>query len=75
MRTKSREKEVKIGIEKVISSKNLKFVETDLMHDSGWEEIMSGCKYVMHDAMPVMIAEPKDPDEVFQPAVEGTERL
>ena len=42
------------------------------MHDSGREEGMSGCKCVMHVAMRVMIAEPKAPDEVFQPAVEGT---
>ena len=41
LRTKSREKEVKNGIEKVVSSKKLNFVETDLMHDSGWEEGLS----------------------------------
>jgi dihydroflavonol-4-reductase len=34
LRTKSREEEVRNGIEKVVSSKKLKFVETDLMHDS-----------------------------------------
>jgi dihydroflavonol-4-reductase len=75
LRTKSREKEVRNGIEKVVSSKKLKFVETDLIHDSGWEEGMSGCKYVMHIAMPFMIAEPKDPHEIFQPTVEGTKRV
>ena len=75
LRTKSREKEVKNGIEKVVSSKKLKFAETDLMHDSGWEEGMSGCKYVMHVAMPFMIAEPIDPDEVSQHTVEGTKRV
>ena len=75
LRTKSREKEVRNGIEKVVSSKKLKFVETDLIHDSGWEEGMSGCKYVMHIAMPFMIAEPKDPNEIFQPTIEGTKRV
>ena len=40
LRTKSREKEVRNGIEKVVSSKKLKFVETDLIHDSGWEECL-----------------------------------
>ena len=44
IRSKSREEEVKNGIEKVVSSKNLKFIETDLMNDAGWEEGMSGSK-------------------------------
>ena len=56
LRTKSREEEVKNGIEKVVSSKNLKFIETDLMSDAGWEEGMSGCKYVMHPAMPFTLS-------------------
>tara|TARA_E500000075_G_C6955205_1_gene301909 strand:- start:285 stop:1295 length:1011 start_codon:yes stop_codon:yes gene_type:complete len=75
LRTKSREEEVKNGIEKVVSSKNLKFIETDLMSDAGWEEGMSGCKYVMHPAMPFTFTEPKDPDEIIQPTVEGTKRV
>ena len=75
IRSKSREKEVKNGIEKVVSSKNLKLIETDLMNDAGWEEGMSGCKYVMHVAMPFFIAEPKDHDDIMLPTVEGTQRV
>ena len=75
LRTKSREKEVKNGIEKVVNSKNLKFIEANLLSDDGWEEGMSGCKYVMHIAMPFIIAEPKDPDEIILPSVEGTQRV
>ena len=75
LRSKSREKEVIDGIEKVVSSKNLKFIEANLLSDDGWQEGMSGCKYVMHIAMPFIIAEPKDPDEIIIPSVEGTQRV
>ena len=64
LRSKSREEEVKNGIEKVVSSTNLSFIETHLMTDDGWEQGMTGCKYVMHVAMPFIIAEPKDPDDI-----------
>ena len=67
LRSKSREEEVKNGIEKVVSSTNLSFIETHLMTDDGWEEGMTGCKYVMHVAMPFIIAEPKDPDDIILP--------
>ena len=75
LRSKSREEEVKNGIEKVVSSKNLSFIETHLMTDDGWEQGMAGCKYVMHVAMPFIIAEPKDPDDIILPTVEGTKRV
>lgn len=75
LRSKSREEEVKNGIEKVVSSRNLSFIETHLMTDDGWEQGMAGCKYVMHVAMPFIIAEPKDPDDIILPTVEGTKRV
>ena len=45
------------------------------MTDTGWEQGMAGCKYVIHVAMPFIIAEPKDPDDIILPTVEGTERV
>jgi len=45
------------------------------MTDDGWEEGMTGCKYVMHVAMPFIIGEPKDPDDIILPTVEGTKRV
>ena len=53
---------------------NLTLVELDLTSDQGWNEAAAGCDYVMHVASPFVIADPKDPQEIISPAVEGTLR-
>lgn len=53
----------------------LQLVEADLLGDAGWDEAVSGCRYVHHVASPVPMAAPKDPQEVIRPAVEGTVRV
>ena len=35
---------------------------------------MEGCDYVLYVASPFFISEPKDPQEMIKPAVEGTLR-
>ena len=50
---------------------NLTLVELDLTSDQGWNEAAAGCDYVMHVASPFVIADPKDPQEIISPAVEG----
>lgn len=53
----------------------LTFVEADLLSDKGWDEAMAGVSYVLHVASPYVAAEPKDENELIEPAVEGTRRV
>ena len=53
---------------------NLTLVELDLTSDRGWNDAATGCDYVMHVASPFVIANPKDPQEIISPAVDGTLR-
>ena len=52
----------------------LEFVALDLLSDSGWDEAMSGVRYLQHTASPFVLETPKDPQELIRPAVEGTRR-
>ena len=45
------------------------------MRDAGWLEAMLGVDAVMHVAAQILADEPKDPQVVIGPAVEGTERV
>lgn len=53
----------------------LELVRADLLDDAGWDGVMDGADAVMHVATVVVGAEPKDPQSVVRPAVEGTERV
>jgi dihydroflavonol-4-reductase len=53
----------------------LELVEANLLEDAGWTEAMQGISAVMHVAATIVAVEPKDPDLVVRPAVEGTERV
>ena len=52
----------------------LDFVELDLMRDDGWEDALKGADALVHTASPFPIAQPKDPQDVVRPAVDGTLR-
>ena len=65
----------KASLASVISVKNLDFVKADLLKDEGWDEAMKGCTYVLHVASPFVLAEPKNENELIDPAVEGTKRV
>lgn len=54
---------------------NLELVDADLLSDAGWREAFVGVDAVMHVAATIVAEEPKDPDIVVRPAVEGTERV
>ena len=45
----------------------LEFLAADLRDDSGWEEAVRGCDYVLHVASPFPPEQPKDPDELIVP--------
>ena len=49
----------------------LELVECDL-DENCWDAAVKDCRYVLHTASPVPIANPEDEDEVIKPAVEGT---
>jgi dihydroflavonol-4-reductase len=53
----------------------LDFVNADLLSDAGWAEAMEGAQAVMHVAAQILAEEPKDPQVVIAPAVEGTRRV
>jgi dihydroflavonol-4-reductase len=53
----------------------LTFVAADLGADAGWDQAVAGVDAVMHTASPFPIAQPKNPDDVIRPAVEGTLRV
>jgi len=57
------------------AAERLSFVEADLLSDAGWAEAMAGAEAVMHVAAQILADEPKDPQVVIAPAVEGTRRV
>lgn len=54
---------------------HLTFAECDLLDDAGWADAMSGVSAVVHVAAQILAEEPRNPDVVVRPAVEGTERV
>ncbi|KAK3803721.1 hypothetical protein RRG08_047685 [Elysia crispata] len=50
----------------------IELVEANLLEPDGWTQAVKGCKYVMHAASPFVIQNPRDPDELIKPAVDGT---
>lgn len=56
------------------AGERLNFATLDLTRDEGWAVAMAGCSALLHTASPFPIAQPKDPDEVIRPAVDGTRR-
>lgn len=53
----------------------LELVETDLLDDKGWAAAMRGVAAVMHIATAIRADEPRNPDLVIRPALEGTARV
>lgn len=53
----------------------LSFAEADLLSDTGWQTAMQGIGGVLHVASPFPLGEPKDPNDLLKPAVEGTLRV
>lgn len=47
-------------------------VEADLMDEGCWAAAVADCDYILHVASPFVIDEPKDPNELILPAINGT---
>lgn len=67
--------EVKATLRQHCDTSRLEFVEADLLGDAGWDAAMQGIDGVLHLASPFILNEPKDPNELIRPAVEGTLRV
>lgn len=75
VRDRSKTDRITEAIKKVVDpSGHLTYCSLDLTADKGWKEAMEGCTYVLHVASPFVTSEPKDENELVQPAVEGTLR-
>jgi len=76
LRTTTRENEVRETVRKFVNADDkLSFVSTDLNSDTGWEQAVQGCEFVLHVASPFPLLEPKHEDDLIKPAVEGTRRV
>lgn len=61
-------------IEALFPDADLEFVSLDLTSDEGWADAFDGIDVLMHTASPFPAADPKDPQELIRPAVDGTLR-
>ena len=52
----------------------LEFATLDLTKDEGWQDALHGCDVLIHTASPFPLTEPKDPQDLIRPAVDGTLR-
>lgn len=76
LRTLSREAEVNETIERYVKANDrLEIATADLLQDSGWEQVVSGCEYVLHVASPFPLFAPENEDDLIVPAVQGTQRV
>ena len=75
IRSRSKADDTKGAIALVAPVDHLSFFRTDLLSDTGWEQAMEGCTYVLHVASPFSLREPVDENELILPAVQGTKRV
>ena len=64
----------KAEIEALFPDADIEFAYLDLNKDEGWQDAMVGCDALIHTASPFPLTEPKNPDDLIRPAVEGTKR-
>lgn len=78
LRTPSREAEVRSALVAngldASALARLRFVSLDLTADVGWTGAMKGVDALIHTASPFPLAQPKDPNDLIRPAVDGTLR-
>ena len=52
----------------------LRLVELDNLADDGWEQAMQGVDALIHTASPVPVRQPRNPNDLIRPAVDGALR-
>ncbi|MCU4653276.1 aldehyde reductase [Roseibacterium sp. SDUM158016] len=61
-------------LESLFRDASLEFATLDLTRDDGWQDALKGCDVLIHTASPFPLTEPKDPQDLIRPAVDGTLR-
>lgn len=61
-------------VEALFPDAGLEFAMLDLTSDDGWDDALDGVDVLMHTASPFPQEEPRDPQELIRPAVDGTMR-
>ncbi|MEM9970111.1 MAG: NAD-dependent epimerase/dehydratase family protein [Pseudomonadota bacterium] len=78
VRRESRDAEMRAALGPALSDpaalERYRSVVLDLSSDDGWDAAMAGVDAVMHTASPFPLVQPKDPDELIRPAVDGALR-
>ena len=78
VRRADRDAEMRAALEPVLSDsgalEKYRSVVLDLTSDDGWDAAMEGVDAVMHTASPFPLEQPKDPEELVRPAVDGALR-
>jgi len=75
IRKREQEREIRRLLGDLANEDNLEFASADLLSDSGWDDAVRGCTYVIHAASPLIINKVKDESQLIKPAVEGTRRV
>ena len=72
MRNAAKRDKILPAIKALAPTDKLEIVSADLLEADSWDAAMAGCDYVFHVASPYISYEPKDPNELIKPAVDGT---
>lgn len=76
LRSPAREKSLRQTFAQHIDAdERLEFVTADLLSDEGWQDAVTGCRFVLHIASPNLLIEPQDEDAWIAPARDGTLRV
>ena len=74
VRASTRSDKRKEELQSLFPDANLEFATLDLTKDAGWHDALKGCDVLIHTASPFPMTEPKDPQDLIRPAVDGTLR-
>ncbi len=74
VRASTRSEKRRAEIDSLFPEANIDHVTLDLTSDDGWTEALAGVDVLMHTASPFPGDQPKDPQELIRPAVDGTMR-
>ena len=75
VRTDGQQKNVQDALSRQVDTGKLEFCLADLIKDDGWQAAIRGCDYVIHTASPVPLVDPKDEEELINPARDGSLRI
>jgi len=74
LRDLQKQVEIQSFLKKYISSEQIEFCKLNLLSDEGWDQACSDCEYILHIASPFIIEEPKNENDIIEPALQGTLR-